>query len=301
MLNAGAVVAGAAVGVVVGLTGSGGGSLLTPVLILTLGVSTPTAVSSDLVATLFMRPVAAAVHLRRRNVIWSLVGWLSLGSVPAAFLTGWAVHWIGANSAKADLSPVVGAALLTSGVVAVARRFQPGRTGQGAEPFRIRAAGTVLIGMFGGALVGATSVGAGTLMLVALGALYPMLSSQELVGTDLVQAIPLVGASALGHLAGHDLHLALTASVVMGGVPGALVGALLARQVASRPLGIVIALLVLASGLALVGWPAALPAGIAVAALLAVVALRAQRRSATAAANSEHLTSLAPSIRRAKS
>jgi uncharacterized protein len=275
MLNGGAVVAGAAVGVIVGLTGSGGGSLLTPLLILTLGVDTQTAVSSDLVATLFMRPVAAAVHLRHRNVIWPVVGWLSLGSVPTAFLSGWAVHWIGSSNAKADLSPVVGVALLLTGVVAVARRFRPVNRASRA-PFRARPAETLLIGVIGGALVGATSVGAGTLMLAALGALYPMLSSQELVGTDLVQAVPLVGAAALGHVAGHDLQAALTASVVVGAMPGALLGALLARRVPSRPLGLVIALLVTASGLALVGWPAALPGGLAVAAALTVWVVRSR-------------------------
>ena len=91
---------------------------------------------------------------------------------------------------------------------------------------RVRPVPTLLVGVVGGALVGVTSVGSGTLMLVALGVLYPALGTAELVGTDLIQAVPLVGAAALGHLVGGGLHVSLTTSVVAGGVPGALIGAL---------------------------------------------------------------------------
>ncbi|MGH9297610.1 MAG: sulfite exporter TauE/SafE family protein [Acidimicrobiales bacterium] len=257
------MLAGLLVGVVVGLTGSGGGALLTPALVLILHVNAKTAVASDLVATLFMRPVAGAVHLQRGHVRWELVKWLLVGSVPAAFIAGFVAHIaISAAENKTVLEPVVGAALLISASAAMGRRVLATRTGKGnaqkgaalAGRFQVLKVPTVAIGVVGGAVVGFTSVGSGTLMLVALALTYPMLSSNDLVGTDLIQAVPLVGAAALGHLVGGDLHVALTASVVAGGVPGALAGAFAARWIPQMPLGIIVAGVIFASGLALVGW-----------------------------------------------
>ena len=253
------VLAGLVVGLVVGLTGSGGGALLTPVLILVLHVKAKTAVASDLVATLFMRPVAGAVHLGRRTVRWPLVAWLAMGSVPAAFASGWVSHAVITTAQnKTVLEPLVGCALLVSGAAAVGRRVARSRRspeGDG-EPyvFRVKPLVSILIGLLGGAVVGFTSVGSGTLMLVALSFTYPLLTPAELVGTDLIQAVPLVGAAALGHFVGGDLKLALTTSVVVGGVPGAAAGALLSRSVPQMPLGVIVAAVIFGSGLALVGW-----------------------------------------------
>jgi hypothetical protein len=282
-----AVLAGLGVGLVVGITGSGGGALLTPILILFLGVNAKTAVSSDLVATLVMRPVAGAVHLRRHTVRWPLVGWLAAGSVPAAFLAGWGSHvLISASAAKTVLSPAIGVALLLSGGVAIARRVQRGRrqaAGAAAEPSSavgVRPLPTLVVGVVGGAIVGITSVGSGTLMLVAMGILYPALGPAELVGTDLIQAVPLVGAAALGHLVGGGFHLSLTTSVVVGGVPGALIGALGSRYVPDRPLGAVVAAVIFGSGCALIGWvPGSIVGGVALA-FLAIALYRTRERQA---------------------
>jgi uncharacterized membrane protein YfcA len=271
-LSTSPVLAGLVVGLVVGMTGSGGGALLTPVLILFLHVQAKTAIASDLVATLFMRPTAAVVHLRRKTVHWEIVQWLVVGSVPAAFVSGLVAHSaITTSQNKTVLEPLVGLALLLSGGAAVARRVARSKASRAADwvadaaapeprvtgPAEVtpgRRNACILIGLIGGAVVGFTSVGSGTLMLVALGFTFPLLAPSELVGTDLVQAVPLVAAAALGHLLGGDLKLALTASIVVGGVPGALAGALISRSIAQMPLGLIVAGVIFGSGLALVGW-----------------------------------------------
>ena len=281
-MGAGAVLAGATVGLIVGMTGAGGGALLTPILILFLGVKAKAAVSTDLVATLFMRPVAGALHARQGTVVTRIVLWLSVGSIPAGFLAGWSAHLIGsASQTKDTLSPYIAAALLFSGVLALGRRLWVARhpskhtTGE----LVIRPLLTVLIGVVGGAVVGVTSVGSGTLMLVALAALYPQLKTSQLVGTDLIQAIPLVGAAALGHWAANDLQLGLTASVVIGGVPGAFIGALFSRRVPEAPLATIVAVVILLSGAALLGWRVGLPVAGALAVAIVCVLL-VERRSA---------------------
>jgi hypothetical protein len=260
--SVGALVSGLAVGLVVGLTGSGGGALLTPLLILALHVEAKTAVASDLVASVFMRPVAGFVHLRRSLVHWPIVGWLVVGSLPTAFAGGLLSSvFIPTSVADTVLEPVIGGVLLISGAAAVARRFArarsagPGATSRAGACFvRPRPGPTVVIGALGGLAVGVTSVGAGTLMLVGLALIYPALSSFELVGTDLVQAVPLVLAAALGHLVAGGLRLPLTAAVVVGGVPGAFCGAYLSRWVPARSLGVIVAGVIFGSGCALIGW-----------------------------------------------
>lgn len=279
-----AVISGLAVGLVVGTTGSGGGALLTPLLILALHVDAKTAVASDLVASVFMRPVAGFVHLRRNVVHWRIVGWLVLGSTPAAFAAG-VVSSLLIPTSVADrvLEPVIGGVLLLSGAAVIARRAAPSRpSGRGAAPapVRLRPLPTALIGVAGGLAVGVTSVGAGTLMLVGLALAYPALTAFELVGTDLVQAVPLVLAAALGHLVAGGLHVSLTAAVVAGGVPGAFLGAYLSRWVPARALGIAVAGVIFGSGCALVGWVPGSIVGGGVATLLAAVTW-ARRRGVT--------------------
>jgi len=263
------------------MTGAGGGALLTPILILFLGVKAKVAVSTDLVATLFMRPVAGALHARHGTVVPRIVLWLSIGSVPAGFLAGYLAHLIGsASQTKDTLSPYIAIALLVSGTLALGRRVWVARHTRVEQTGEIviRPLLTLLIGVAGGAIVGITSVGSGTLMLVALAALYPQLKTSQLVGTDLIQAVPLVGAAALGHFAASDLHLALTASVIIGGVPGAFAGALVSRSVPEAPLASIVSVVILLSGAALLGWKIGLPVAGALALVICVV-LFVERRS----------------------
>ncbi|HEX6675240.1 MAG TPA: sulfite exporter TauE/SafE family protein [Actinomycetes bacterium] len=259
--------AGLIVGFTVGLTGMGGGALMTPILVLLFKVQPLAAVSSDLVAAVVMKPVGGGVHLRRGTVNFALVRWLMLGSVPAAFAGVLVLRQLGDGAVVQErVKLALGWALLLAAGSIAARALLRWRATRRAaraapaepvarRPFRLRPLPTVLIGVVGGLVVGMTSVGSGSLMIVLLLLVYPMLSSRELVGTDLVQAIPLVGSAALGHLLFGDFKLALTASLLLGSLPGVYLGARVssrAREVVIRP---ALTLLFLASGLKLLNLP----------------------------------------------
>lgn len=222
-------VAGAIVGFVVGLTGMGGGALMTPILVLLFRVDPLAAGSSDLVASFVMKPVGGSVHLRRGTVNRSLVGWLVAGSVPCAFLGVLVLKALGDGQAVEDrLELLLGVALLVASAsmvakaVLAARRLRAGKDvhGGGTDAITVRPVPTLLVGAVGGLIVGMTSVGSGSLIIIMLLLLYPTLRASELVGTDLVQAVPLVGSAALGHLLFGDFELALTTSLLVGALPG---------------------------------------------------------------------------------
>ena len=161
------VLGSAVVGLLVGMTGAGGGALMTPMLILLFGVKAPAAISSDLVAAVLMRPVGAAVHMRKGTVNYRLVGWLALGSVPMAFLGAYLLHLLGGSSAApTHVEQALGAALLTGAAAMVIRYVhgRPRRQRAGRPRSRDLVAKplpTVVIGMIGGVIVGLTSVGSG--------------------------------------------------------------------------------------------------------------------------------------------
>ena len=258
--------AGLLVGLTVGLTGMGGGALMTPLLVLVFKVEPLAAVSSDLVAAVIMKPVGGGVHLRRGTVNFGLVRWLMVGSVPAAFAGVLVLKHLGDGAVvQARIKQALGAALLlaASSIAAKAllqarraRTAAPGSSGgepAAARPFRVRPLPTVLIGVGGGLVVGMTSVGSGSLMIVLLLMLYPMLRSSELVGTDLVQAIPLVASAAAGHLLFGDFQLDLTASLLVGSLPGVYLGARLSSRANDAVIRPALALVLVASGLKLLG------------------------------------------------
>jgi uncharacterized protein len=252
------VLGSAIVGLLVGMTGAGGGALMTPMLILLFGVSPAAAISSDLVAAVVMRPFGAAVHLRAGTVNLRLVRWMVLGSVPAAFLGAYLLHALGKSSAaQQHIETVLGAALLL-GAGAMAFRFVLDRhTGQNRrgvvheiEPRPLR---TIAIGIVGGLIVGLTSVGSGSLMIVLLLFVYPTIGANQLVGTDLTQAVPLTLAAALGALVFGHVVLDVTGSLILGSVPAVLVGSMLSSTVPDRYVRPVIAFAIFASGLKYVG------------------------------------------------
>ena len=221
------------VGFTVGLTGMGGGALMTPMLVLLFGINPGTAVSSDLLASLVMKPVGSAVHSRRGTVQWPLVRWLVAGSVPAAFAGVFVLNKLGAGSHVQDkIKVLLGCALLVAAVAMVAKAFMTAHgnarrppSSDGDAAVSVKRVATVLIGVAGGFIVGMTSVGSGSLMIVMLLLLYPKLSAKQLVGTDLVQAIPLVGSAALSHALFGHIDLGLTGSVLVGSLPGVYLGA----------------------------------------------------------------------------
>jgi uncharacterized membrane protein YfcA len=252
------VLGSAVIGFLVGMTGAGGGALMTPMLILLFGVTPSAAISSDLVAAVVMRPIGAAVHLKRGTVNRGLVGWMVLGSVPMAFVGAYLLHLMGhSKAAQQKIEVALGIALLVGATAMVLRfvldrRSGERRTGKVHEVVA-RPVPTVVVGMIGGIVVGMTSVGSGSLMIVMLLFLYPMIGANQLVGTDLTQAVPLTLAAALGALAFGHVVFGVTASLIIGSVPAVLVGSLFSSSAPDRYIRPVITFVIAASGLKYVG------------------------------------------------
>jgi hypothetical protein len=247
------------VGLLVGLTGAGGGALMTPMLILLFGITPSSAISSDLVAAVLMRPVGALVHLRKGTVNLRLVGWMVLGSVPMAFLGSYLLKLLGASSSSAqtNVEIVLGAALLVGAAAMVFRyvldrRSGNQRLGKIAE-IKLRPLPTVAIGAVGGLIVGMTSVGSGSLMIVLLLFLYPVIGANQLVGTDLTQAVPLTAAAALGALIFGHVEFGVTASIAIGSIPAVLIGSYLSSRAPDKYIRPIITFVIFASGLKYVG------------------------------------------------
>jgi Predicted permeases len=282
------------VAVVVGLTGMGGGALMTPMMLLFFDVPPLAAVSSDLVASAVMKPVGGLVHLRRGTVNLRLVGWLCAGSVPAAFCGVLLARLLGDGE---DVQQVVKYALGVALLLAVAglagkawlaaRRdaragVDPGgdTAGDGtagahvAPEVDVRRIPTLLVGMIGGLVVGVSSVGSGSLIIVALLFLYPTLRANQLVGTDLVQAVPLVASAALGHLLFGDFRLDLTASLLLGSIPGVYLGARVSARAPGAIIRALLAVVLLASALKLLGVGTTATAWILLAAVATAAGLR---------------------------
>jgi uncharacterized membrane protein YfcA len=252
------VLGSAIIGLLVGMTGAGGGALMTPMLILLFGVTPAAAISSDLVAAVVMRPFGAGVHLRAGTVNLRLVGWMVLGSVPAAFLGAYLLHVLGnSKSATQHIETVLGVALLV-GAGAMALRFvldrRSGENRLGVlHEIHPRPLATIAIGIAGGLIVGMTSVGSGSLMIVLLLSVYPTIGANQLVGTDLTQAVPLTLAAAIGALIFGHVVLDVTGSLIIGSVPAVLVGSMLSSTIPDRYIRPAIAFVIFASGLKYVG------------------------------------------------
>ncbi len=254
------------VGTVVGLTGMGGGALMTPMLVLFFGVSPLAAVSSDLVASAVMKPVGSFVHIRHGNVRWDLVRWLCIGSVPAAFCGVLIERALGSGQHVEGLvQKALGVALIIAAVGLFLRAYlrlaeraahRDGRRlpdPKGPPELTVRPLPTVLVGIIGGVVVGMTSVGSGSLIIIALMLLYPMLRASSLVGTDLAQAVPLVASAAIGHLIFGDFQMAVTAALLVGSIPGAFIGAQLSSRLPGALIRRALAFVLLASALKSLG------------------------------------------------
>ncbi len=249
------------VGIVVGLTGMGGGALMTPALIF-LGVNPTAAVANDLVAASINKSVGATVHWRRGSPNLRLAGLLMVGSVPFAFAGGFIVKSVGeAEEQQQFLTTMIGVALLFTAATYSLRMYLQlryvtrGNVVSQDEP-TVKVGRTVLVGAIGGLLVGITSVGSGSLIMVSLLLIYPTLSAVRLVGTDLVQAVPLVLAAAVGHVLTEGVTWEVLIPLILGGMPGTFIGARMAAWVSQSVIrrGIVIVLTL--TGLKMLGVPA---------------------------------------------
>ncbi|MER6507813.1 sulfite exporter TauE/SafE family protein [Nonomuraea sp. NPDC001636] len=266
-----ALVAGSfVVAIVVGLTGMGGGALMTPMMMLFFNVPPLAAVSSDLVASAVMKPVGSVVHLRRGTVNLRLVGWLCAGSVPAAFC---GVFLARAFAVTDAVKYALGVALLLAVVGMAVKGWLGARGGSSsAHEIVVRPIPTLLVGTVGGLVVGVSSVGSGSLIIVALLVLYPALKANQLVGTDLVQAVPLVAAAALGHLMFGDFKLELTLSLLIGSIPGIYLGARISARAPGGLIRALLAIVLLASALKLLDVGNAVTAWLLVAACAVTLA-----------------------------
>jgi uncharacterized membrane protein YfcA len=287
--------AGLIVGVIVGLTGMGGGALMTPILVILFGVQPLAAVSSDLVAAVVMKPIGGGIHFRKGTVHLGLVRWLALGSIPSAFVGSFIISRVHVED---TIKTLLGAVLLIAAGAMIAKamlsaRRTGGLVGEAAEHLEVKRLATLVVGIVGGLVVGMTSVGSGSLMIVVLMMIYPRLAMKELVGTDLVQAVPLVLSAAIGHAIFGDLQLAITGSLLIGSIPGVILGANLSARAKDSYIRPVLVVVLTLSALKLLnisnGWLLTVAAASA-AVYGGYLALRARTRKQTSVAAEELAT-----------
>jgi uncharacterized membrane protein YfcA len=261
------------IGIVIGLTGMGGGALMTPALIF-LGVPPTSAVANDLVAAAVNKSTGAAVHWREGSPHRGIATWLIAGSLPTAFAGAFIVKAVGGDDDRdAFLKAAIGVTLLIAAATYALRMYVEMRRkafGRGVatvEP-AVRPVPTLLIGAFGGLLVGITSVGSGSVIMVVLLVLYPGLAGVRLVGTDLVQAVPLVLAASISHVIVTGIDWSVLIPLVVGGTPGTFLGARLANRVSQSVVRRGIVLVLFLTGLSMLKVP---PWGVALTAAAGLV------------------------------
>jgi uncharacterized membrane protein YfcA len=241
------------VGLIVGVTGVGGGSLMTPLLVLLFGVSPVTAVGTDLLYASLTKTLGGWVHGRRGTVDWKVVGLLSLGSLPAAVVTIALLKILAPdeNTLRSLVTGVLSVALLlTASALLLKSRVRKlaQRRYDSVTHHRHLPAATIATGFFVGTLVTISSVGAGVLGTVALLFLYPRMSAAKVVGTDIAHAIPLTAVAGMGHLALGTVDLVLLGSLLLGSLPGIYIGSHLSAKVPEGILRPVLATMLLIIG-----------------------------------------------------
>jgi len=285
-------------GLMVGLTGMGGAVLVTPLLVLGFGIPASTAVSSDVVAGAVVKPVGATVHGRRGTVHWGLVQWLSVGSIPGVLIgTLLFAKLVDAETGQSTIKTMLGVVLIVALVATLARGRLARRNAaiQGTpddDPARgphapVKRVVTVIVGLVVGILVGTTSVGSGSLIVTSLLLLYPLLRPSVLVGTDLMQAVPMLVTGAIAHMGLGDVDWRLTAALLVGQIPGVWMGARLSSRYDGVLLRWLLMVVLAATSLRLLGVPIIVSAIVAVGGVLVVtVAILRERAAAKAAAAS---------------
>jgi uncharacterized membrane protein YfcA len=242
---------GLVVGTIVGLTGVGGGSLMTPVL-LALGVHATTAVGTDLLYAAATKSVGTAMHNAHDSVDWKIVRHLALGSVPGTILTLYALSRIGAQSKEVTdvIKLVLGVALVLTAASIFFRHhvvdFLTRKLGEPSDQTAGRL--TVLSGLVLGVLVSLSSVGAGAVGVTVLILLYPRTKLVRIVGSDIAHAVPLTLVAGAGHWLLGDINWALLGSLLIGSIPGIIIGSYLAPRVPEKGLRSALATVLLMVG-----------------------------------------------------
>lgn len=243
---------GLGVGVLVGLTGVGGGSLMTPLLILLFGIHPASAVGTDLLYAAATKTGGTLVHGLAGTIEWRIVGWLASGSLPASLLTLAILSHLDIHRAGADrvitfllglaLLATAAALLLRARLLASIERRAERSSGRRTVPL------TLLTGIALGVLVSLTSVGAGALGVTALILLYPTLPTARIVGSDIVHAVPLTLIGGVGHWLAGSVNGTILASLLLGSLPGIVVASYAAAYVPERALRLILAAVLLAVG-----------------------------------------------------
>ena len=244
------VLSGFVVGFIVGMTGVGGGSLMTPILILLFGITPEKAVATDLIYASITKTGGTLVHNLRKTVDWSIVGRLAMGSLPASVLTLVFFHTAGIDSAKVNalITEVLGVALV---LTAVSIFFRPRlltiyRNRVGVLSPQLTGRLTILTGIVLGVLVTISSVGAGALGVTALIILYPELPIVRIAGSDIAHAVPLTLVAGIGHLIGAPLNVHLLVSLLLGSLPGVMLASHFAPRLPDAFLRYVLAFVLIA-------------------------------------------------------
>jgi uncharacterized membrane protein YfcA len=229
------------VGAIVGMTGMGGGSLMTPLLMLFFGVPALTAVGTDLLFAAATKMAGTAIHSRKGNVDWRVTGLLAAGSVPATVFTIWILSRVPKQSPTmaATISITIGAALIVAAVaIFFRRRIRDYALARADNLARTRYSGpiTVVLGSVLGVLVSLCSVGAGALGVAILFFLYPRLAPIRIVGSDLAHAVPLTLVAGLGHWLIGNVDWYVVGALLLGSLPGIYIGSHLAHRASERVL-----------------------------------------------------------------
>lgn len=248
-------ISGLLVGTLVGITGVGGGSLMTPLLVL-IGIHPATAVGTDLLYAAITKTAGTAVHGANKTVNWTIVRMMALGSVPAALITLYLMSGVDRKSiaAVSFITYSLGWMLLLTAILLLFRNHIVARVAawrQGHRPVSEGAVKTLtfVLGLVLGTLVTLTSVGAGALGVTVLLMLYPRLQIRDVVGSDIVHAVPLTLVGGLGYWAIGEIDWALLIALLIGSIPGIIIGSHLAPRIPD-----VIIRPILAVTLALVAW-----------------------------------------------
>ena len=251
--------AGLLVGTLVGLTGMGGGSLMTPILVLLFSFDPSVAIGTDIAHGAVFKSVGAVQHRRMGNVQARLSGWMFLGSAPMSLVGVWLAAWLAheyGDSVESTMGRVLGGALLFGSAGLLAKNFV-GAKAASDRPFiltrRDRIA-AVLIGIIGGFIVGLTSVGSGVFFGLTLLVVFP-LRAHKIVGTDIFHAAALLYVAGLGHAIAGNIDFGAVGWLLVGSVPGVLVGGRLTLAVSEQPLRLLIAGVLGLSGLKLIDVP----------------------------------------------